>query len=214
MWEDILKIRSYSLAGDDGNKMNGSQAFEAISNIRNDLRRMCNKLGLGFKENRPNVYDSELDSDYYSMLERLNSVIYAMARKRGLKDLKRSSRRLRGRVYFDRRADVSSRAFIGNQKGLKIILATRRGGRGEDGVLSSSSVFMLNITAYFPQEINSTELKEIKEEFRTYFTNNFDNGNLDVESLVDNIFNNLQLTIVEQEPEEELEGTIREKWWE
>jgi hypothetical protein len=41
MWEDILKIRSYSLAGDDGNKMNGSQAFEAISNIRNDLRRMC-----------------------------------------------------------------------------------------------------------------------------------------------------------------------------
>lgn len=205
MWEDILKLRNYSLGGGEGSQTDGRGAFEAISKIRNDLREICNVLNLDFKVNRPNVYNDEIEVDYYRMLERLNSIIYEIARNpTKVKDWSRSSERVRNKIKFKRRAEISYRAFIGNRKGLKIILATRKMG-------SSISPFHLNMTVYFPKEIDSAELKNIKEKFTKYFTNNFDNGNLDVESLVDNIFNNLELTI--EEDEQEPEGTVREKWW-
>ena len=66
-------------------------------------------------------------------------------------------------------------------------------------------------------KFNNKKLIVLKKRLKYYFMKNFDNGTLDVESLVDNIFNHLGLTVVEeteQEPEQEPEGTIREKWWE
>ena len=205
MWEDILKLRQYELG--DERRSSGRVAFNALEKIVNDLRAICNLLNLDFKVNRPNVYNDEIKVDYYRMLERLNSIIYGIANNPKKKDWSRDSERVRNKIKFKRKAELSYRAFIGNRKGLKIILATRKMG-------SSISPFHLNMTVYFPKEINSAELKNIKEKFTKYFTDNFDNGNLDVEAVVDNIFNNLELTIEEQEPELEPEGTIREKWWE
>ena len=214
MWEDILKLRSYRL-GHSESTVNGREFFDAILDIRNDLRRLCNKLGLDFKENRPNVYDSELDSDYYRMLFHLNTIFYDnMSRKLESPNFERNDKRLKykgkfsertvKKIYFDRRANV----FIDDdEKAITITLETRRRGPIESPDFKNVSVYFLSLNVFMPEKIDPNGLEDIKQEFIKYFTDNFDNGNLDVKMLVDNIFNYLHLEI------NDIEGTVREKWW-
>jgi len=213
VWEDILKLRSYRLGEGESSKVNGREFFDAILDIRNDLRRLCNKLGLGFKENNPNIYYSELDSDYYRMLFHLNTIFYNnMSRELESGNFERSDKRLKykggkksGKIYFDRRANV----FIDDDvKAITITLESRKRGPIESPDFKNVSVYFLRLSVFMPKKISLDRLEDIKQEFIKYFTDNFDNGNLDVEMLVDNIFNYLYLEI-----DTEAEGTVREKWW-
>ena len=61
----------------------------------------------------------------------------------------------------------------------------------------------------FPNSVTSDVMWEYENGFIQYFTDNFDNGNLDVKTLVDNIFNHLGITV----DDTDAEGVVREKWW-
>ena len=166
---------------------------------------MCNKVGISFTQTHvDNSYSIRHNSDYYSMLERLNSVIYSMSMKPELDDLTRESQRTRDGKTYTRKALVNIRSGR-----MRIHFSTFSFGKRIYRVNMAFSAGAI--------KFNNKKLIVLKKRLKYYFMKNFDNGTLDVESLVDNIFNHLGLTVVEeteQEPEQEPEGTIREKWWE
>tara|TARA_R100000654_G_scaffold21437_5_gene43221 strand:+ start:20823 stop:21461 length:639 start_codon:yes stop_codon:yes gene_type:complete len=212
MWEDILKLRDYSLGAGGSAQVNGIEAFNALVSIRDDLQILCNNLGITYIERvRSFVYDSELNSDYYRVLERLNSVFYQMSKKPEIGNLLRDSVRVaakdlgRNKIAYHRSAFVSVDTYEGKNKRMRIIFSS-------ESTSPLQVLFKLDIRVLIPDSVRSNDerVRQLRRELITYFTNNFDNGNLDVESLVDNIFNNLELTIIEDEQE----GTVREKWWE
>lgn len=202
MWEDILKLREYELG--DERRSSGKVAFKALDSIVKDLRNVCNSMGIGFSTTHgDNSYLEQHDSDYYRMLERLNSVIYSMSMQPELYELGRESQRRRGREIYTRRANVHI-----NSRRMRISFSTYSIGRK-----------IYNVNMGFGsglKKLTNEELRVFKRRLRAYFKYNFDNGTLDVESLVNNIFNHLGLTVeeeTEREPELEPEGTVREKWW-
>lgn len=203
MWEDILKLRQYELG--DERRSSGRKCFEALEKIVKDLQIMCNKVGISFTQTHvDNSYSIRHNSDYYSMLERLNSVIYSMSMKPELDDLTRESQRTRDGKTYTRKALVNIRSGR-----MRIHFSTFSFGKRIYRVNMAFSAGAI--------KFNNKKLIVLKKRLKYYFMKNFDNGTLDVESLVDNIFNHLGLTVVEeteQEPEQEPEGTIREKWWE
>jgi len=204
MWEDILKYSS--------NNIDGREAFDALRNIKDNLITICNNVGLSFTVNsthRENEYYAKNDSHYHRMLFHLNTIFYDMARNPELNNLKREDRGLRykgsfragtvKRVYTWRKAKVD----IGKDK-MNIYFASHEVGK--------IPFYEFNMIIRIPDRIraNNERLILLKDELGIYFINNFDSGNLDVETLVDNIFNHLDLTVVD----EEFEGSVREKWWE
>lgn len=202
MWEDILKLRQYELG--DERRSSGKVAFNALRKIRQDLIDICKVMSIPLFINSDYYeYYAKYDSDYYRMLERLNSIIYEMSEKPELDSLSRKHDRLEN--YHGRRRIFTRRVSVQfGKKNIRLSLNSRES--------TKNPHYNVNMNLSISNKnFDNERLKLLREELIKYFTNNFDNGNLDVISLVNNIFNHLDLTIVEEG--EELEGTIREKWW-
>lgn len=203
MWEDILKLRRYRMPI-YSTDIDYLESFNGLRYIIDDLQTLCENLELQFTINNFNYreYNAEYDRDYHRMLSMLSSTIFDMARdsqiksrsKGGLNYARGSS--FKNRVYRETEVKIDS-----NRKFIQFIFKSYKQGE--------TPLYEINMVVSFPDSVTSDVMLEYEYVFIQYFTDNFDNGNLNVKKLVDNIFNHLGITV----DDSNAEGVVREKWW-
>jgi len=180
------------------------ESFAGLRYVIYDLQNLCENLELQFDINNFNYreYKPSQKTDYHRMLFMLNQIIYAMAQDPQIKSSKKGgknyARGVRGKTFVFREAEVN---IDSNQKFIQFRFKSYEQGH--------TPLYEIDMAITFPDSVTSDVMWEYKTGFIQYFTDNFDNGNLDVESLVDNIFKHLDITV----DDTNAEGTVREKWW-